>query len=187
MDEQADQEQHATHDEDVGGALEVPTSDPMSIETAPTEDPPVSAGRSAPSQIVFGLCLLVLAILQGVGSFFAWFTISSQSQSASENGIAAWRGYGWMTLVLAIVIVVVVVTDLVQPSVALKAVTAALFGASGLIAAYFAVQYVAFPYGGQLPTSLGWGAGLCIGVGVVGLALGTCSAMLARPSPLTAV
>ncbi len=125
---------------------------------------------------------MILAILQGVGSFGAWLTYSAGGLSESLKAIMNWRGFGWMTLVLAIAIVVVIVADLVQPTVALKAVTATLFGASGVVIAYYVIQYCAFPQATQPATSVGWGAGLCIGADVVGLVLGTLSALRASRS-----
>ncbi|HUD69874.1 MAG TPA: hypothetical protein VMQ40_06520 [Acidimicrobiales bacterium] len=181
MDEQADQEHVATADEDTDTAVDAAILDP-SDSTTSTEALPDTDSRSVSSQVVIGLCLLVLAILQGVGSFTAWLVYTSGGQSLTYKGVVNWRGFGWMTLVLAVFIVVVIVTDLVQPSVALKAASAALFGASGVIAVYFAVQYVVFAPPGQPPTSVGWGLGLCIGADVVGLVLGALSALRAAPS-----
>jgi hypothetical protein len=182
VDEQVDREPTATDDEGTDAVGWQP-DDPELAATSTTEAAPIPAGRSVPMQIVLGLCLLVLGALQGVGSFLAWLTYSANGQSGSLKGISSWRGIGWMTLVLAIVIVVVIVADLVQPTVALKAVTAALFGASGVVVLYEVLQYCAFPLPGQPSTSVGWGSGLVIGVTVVGLVLATVSARLARPSP----
>ena len=186
MDEQADHEHTETADEGSGWVPDVAPHDPALAGTATTEAEMSPAPRSVSMQVVIGLCLLVLGALQGVGSFLAWLTYSVQGQSGSLKGITSWRGFGWITLVLAIVIVVVIVADLVQPTVALKAVTAALFGASGVVAAYYVLQYCVFPTPGQPSTSIGWGSGLVIGAGVVGLGLGSLSAMLARPSHPTA-
>jgi hypothetical protein len=186
VDEQADHEHTETADEGSGWVPDVAPHDPALAGTATTEAVMSPAPRSVSMQVVIGLCLLVLGALQGVGSFLTWFTYSAQGQPESLKGIENWRGFGWMTLVLAIVIVVVIVTDLVQPSVALKAVTAALFGASGVVATYEVLQYCVFPYPGQYPTSVAWVSVLVIAVGVVGLGLGSLSAMLARPSHPTA-
>lgn len=192
MDEQtADHEHLVTADDDADAPVDEPVDTPVdepvddpSLSTASMEEPPDLETRSVSSQVVIGLCLLVLAILQGVGSFYAWLVYSAGGQSLTYKGVTSWRGFGWMTLVLAVVIVVVIVTDLVQPSVALKAVTAALFGASGVVAVYFAVQYAAFPPAGQPAASVGWGLGLCMGADVVGLLLGSLSSRRASTSVL---
>jgi len=173
VNEQADHELGPTPDEDA----------PSSPSVAPQTDPPLARRQFMRLRVVVDLCLLVLAILLGVGSFFSWFIQMVSGQAYPTKGIQDWRGYGWMTLVLAIVIVVVVVADLSQPSVTTRAVAAALFGASGVISVFFALQYVAFASTAQLPTSLGWGLDLCMGVGVVGLGLGSFAAMLGRHSP----
>ena len=181
MDEQTDHV--ATSDEDPGEVPDVASHDLASDGTEPTEEPPVPAGASVPLRVVIGICLLVLAALQGVGSFYAWIVYSESGLSYPQKGLENWRGFGWMTLVIAIAIVFVIVSDLVAPSVALKAVTATLFGASGVIAVYFAVQYVAFPTPDPYQTSLGWGLGLCMGAGVVGFGLGSVAAVLGKRSP----
>jgi hypothetical protein len=186
VDEQADREHTETADEGTDWVPVDGPHDPALAGSATTETGMSPAPRSVSVQVVIGLCLLVLGALQGVGSFLAWLTYSEQGVSGSLKGITNWRGFGWITLVLAIAIVVVIVADLVQPTVALKAVTAALFGASGVVATYYVLQYCVFPTPGQPSTSVGWGSGLIIGAGVAGLGLGSLSAMLARPSHRTA-
>ncbi len=186
MDEQADHEHPETADEGSAWVPDVAPHDPALAGTATAHAGLSPAPRSVSMQVVIGIGLLVLAALQGVGSFLAWFTFSIQGQSVSLKGIERGFGFGWMTLVLAIIIVVVIVTDLVQPSVALKAVTAALFAASGVVATYEVLQFCAFPYPGQAPGSVTWGSGLVMAVAVLGLGLGSLSAKLARPSQHTA-
>jgi hypothetical protein len=183
VDEQSDHVHAAVSEEDAPDDHADPTTTEHTSDAHPAaEVAAIPAGSSVPLRVAVGIGLLVLGALQGVGSYYSWLVYSVSGQVTPLKGLDNWRGFGWMTLLLAIAIVVVIVTDLVAPSVALKAVTAALFGASGVVAIYFAVQFVGFPQAGQYPTSLGWGLDLCMGASVAGFGLGVVSARLASRS-----